>query len=434
MKKILLKNATIYTGYENKVLYNTDVLIIDNKIEKVCKYIKDPDARLINCSNKFITPGLINIHAHLFGTGKPSKTTKTNSKAQKRLIKFVHTPLGKLVIRYIVKQNGKKALMGGVTTMRTSGDLVYSDIWLRNKHFRRVPSLLVPGPAITCSIGHGAGTFAVTSDDPLKLRELVVENYKKGVDYIKTCTTGGVMDAKVKGEPGIVKMSKEQLEAIVDEAHKCGLYVASHTESSKGVSLDVECGVDFIEHGSPYTPEEKEVMKKNNTKFTLTLMPSVAFCELPPSETMCNDLTQYNARVLTNNIIKCGKQAMTDGIPFGLGTDAACPFAFQHLAYKEMVYAEKMLGISKGKALELMTINNAKLIGVDNKVGSIEEGKIADLLILSNDPMKDLESFYKLDFIIHNGNAFKQRKYPQFWLYEKTMRNFKCLPEYELLK
>lgn len=432
MAKLLLKNATVYTGYADKVLKNTDILIEGKKIVKVANNINEPKAKTIDCTNKYITPGLINIHAHLFGTGKPSKNLGSG-KSQNFIIAFSKTFIGRLYVKHLVKSNAKMELMGGVTTLRTSGDLNYSDLWLRNKHYRNVPRLLVPGYAITCNSGHGHGTFAVTSDDPEKLRALVKKNVALGVDYIKTCTTGGVMDATKKGDPGEVKITEEQLKAIVDEAHKHGLYVASHTESEEGVNLDVKCGVDFIEHGSTFSDQIAKTMKEKKMKFTITISPAVPFVELPNEMTKCGPLAQYNSAVVTNKMIKCAKKARKFNIPIGLGTDAACPFAFQHLAYREMAFATKMYDVTPLEALELMTINNAKLIGVSQETGSIEVNKDADLLLLSNDPMKNLDNFYDLDLIIHLGECFKQKKYPKFKPFEKIMVNFKCLEEYPLV-
>ena len=431
-RRLLLKNATIYTGYTDKVLKDHDILIIDSKIAKVDKDIKDIDAKIIDCRNKFITPGLINIHAHLFGSGIPKKSLG-KSKSQDFLVRFVKTPLGHLVIRKIAKENAKKQLMGGVTTLRTSGDFEYCDIYLRDKHLNNLPRLIVPGYAITSNTGHGNGTFAITSDNPEQLRKMVRHAKSLGVDYIKACTTGGVMDASKKGEPGEVKVSKEQLHAIVDEAHKCGLYVASHTESPEGVELDIKCGVDFIEHGSLFNDDLIKEIKNKNIKFTLTLTPSIPFSVLDNKITKCGSFTRYNSVIVTNNMISCAKKVLDNNIPLGLGTDAACPFSLQHLSYREMLYAQKTLGISALKAIELMTINNARLIGLSKLIGSIEENKYADLLVLPNDPIKDLDNFYNLDLIIHNGIIFKQKRYPKFYRYEKIIKSLEIKSEYPLI-
>jgi len=431
MKKIILKNATVYVGRNEKKLTNMDIEIIDGKITRIEKDILDDKLRYIDCTDRFVTPGLINMHAHLFSNGLPKESLGT-SKAQKRLMRIIKSPLGILLTRFVALKDARMALMGGITTMRTSGDLRYCDVWLRNKKYDDVPRLIVPGYAITSNTGHGHGTFALTSDNPNELRKLVLKNVKKGVDYIKTCTTGGVMDSTKKGDPGEVKVTEEQLKAIVDEAHLNGLKVASHTESPEGVTLDVKCGVDFIEHGSLFDDKLAKKMLENHTAITLTLSPSIAFVELPAKDTKCGELAAYNGIVVTNNSITGAKKAIENDVPIALGTDAACPFAFHHLAYREMLYANKMIGIKPIKALEMMTYGNAKLLGLDNEIGSIEVGKVADMLILGKDPMEDIDNFYDLDVIIHNGVTFKQKKFFEFEAYEKKMKKFKCLEEYPL--
>lgn len=393
--KYAIINCNLLDGTQNMdVRTGVTILINGDKIEKITSGAAPSGYKTVDVKGGYVLPGLINLHAHLFGTGKPSKALGGGD-LQKKLVAFIHTPLGGKVADMLVASAVKTAVTSGTTTVRSVGDFVYSDVRTRDKiNSGKIlgPRLLVSGPAITAVGGHGYGTFAVSSNDPEELRGFVRENAKNGVDFIKTCSTGGVMDAKNMGEPAEMKMTHEQLNAVVDEAHKLGLKVASHTESPTGVEYDLAAGVDTVEHGAPVGADTIAAYKKQGAAYVLTLSPAVPLANLSHEITLLNPVAESVAKVVMQNMIDGAKQAIKEGLIFGIGTDCSCPFSTQYNMWRELAYLVKYVGTDNRFALYSATLGNAKVLGLDKETGSIEEGKSADILIVKDNPLENLRA------------------------------------------
>ncbi len=400
-------NGTIFDGTKNASVSKKNIIVDGTSIVDILD-VDTPlpkDAKVIDCSNKFIIPGLINLHAHLFGSGRPSKVLG-GGRLQKKILKFVQTPLGQQYLDHIVKKHVKTMLLSGVTTVRTMGDFVYSDVRVRdliNTGKVLGPRLLVSGPAITCSNGHGANTFAYASDDVDQLADYVKLNIKNKVDLIKICITGGVMDSSVPGEPGVVKMTFDQVKKICDIAHYYGLKVASHTQSTKGIELALNAGVDTIEHGSLLTPELITQIKKQQVSIIVTSSPAVPLARLDSNITKLNEVAYINSGVVLNNMIEGATTALKNQVSVGMGTDASCPFATPDCMWREVVYFQKLCKVSNLEALYFATLGNAKIAGVDKITGSIEKGKNADFLVLEKNPIDDLNNLQSIKYISMGG-------------------------------
>lgn len=411
--KYVLINCNIIDVNNSVILKDKNIFINKDIIEKITDINSDTNGyEVIDLSNRYVMPGLINLHVHLFGTGKPSKILGGGG-LQKLVLKFISTKLGNKVADSLVKNHALMQLATGVTTIRSVGDFCYSDVRVRDKINNNEflgPRLIVSGPAITTSDGHGAGTFAITSGTIEGLKELVRKNYEHKVDFIKTCTTGGVMDAKKLGEPGVVKMSIEQTKAVCDEAHRLGLKVASHVESSEGVLIALKGGVDTIEHGSELTDETVKLFKDENKAFVSTISPALPLAKLDYRITKLTSFSQFNSNVVFENMIKCAKRVIKEDIIMGMGTDASCPLVTQYNTWKELLYTTKIVGTSNGFALKTATINNAKILGLDNKIGSIEENKIADILVVNDNPLENISTLSNPCMVIARGNILPNLK------------------------
>ena len=250
--------------------------------------------------------------------------------------------------------------------------------------------MLVSGPAITVKGGHGDGTFAMTSDSTDELVSFVDKNKSAGVDFIKICITGGVMDAKKKGEPGELKMNVVQAKAVCDRAHELGLIVASHTESTRGMEVAAEAGVDTIEHGSFLDDGLIGKIKAYGGKIVATFSPALPLARLSPELTKLNEMCVYNSEVVLDGMTEGAIAAEKNGIPVGLGTDSSCPFSTQYNMWREVCYYSRMTGASTAKALYTATLGNAAIAGVADVTGSIKEGKSADMIVLDGNPLDDL--------------------------------------------
>lgn len=411
MSKKVFLNAKMFDGYKDSEIRKCAIFVEDDKIVEI-SYDENPDTRgydVIYLNGRFVVPGLVNPHVHLFGTGMPSKVI-SGGNSQKAVMKIVNTKLGDAILGILVKSAARQQLLSGVTTVRAVGDFKYSDVKLRDKiNSGKVigPRLKVSGPAITVPGGHGYGTFSMTSDTEDGLRALVRKNKEAGVDFIKICVTGGVIDAKVRGEPGEVKMNEAQTAAVVDEAHKLGLRVASHTESFKGVEITAKTGVDTVEHGAPLTPEMAEEMKKTCSAMVVTYSPALPLQKLDPSITKLDPICVYNTGIVVDNMTQGAKDCIENDILLGMGTDSSCPFATQYNMWREVYFFQKRVGVSNAYALSVATLNNAKVVGVDDVTGTIEKGKCADMIVMSRNPLDDLTALRDLDMIVVRGKIIE---------------------------
>ncbi|MGN0791096.1 MAG: amidohydrolase family protein [Christensenellales bacterium] len=411
MSKKVFLNAKTFDGYKDSDIKKCAIFVEDEKIVGI-SYDENPDTRgydVIDLNGKFVVPGLVNPHVHLFGTGMPSKVI-SGGNSQKAVMKIVNTKLGDAILGILVKSAARQQLLSGVTTVRAVGDFKYSDVKLRDKiNSGKVigPRLKVSGPAITVPGGHGDGTFSMTSDTEDGLRALVRKNKEAGVDFIKICVTGGVIDAKVRGEPGEVKMNEAQTAAVVDEAHKLGLRVASHTESFKGVEITAKTGVDTVEHGAPLTPEMAEEMKKTCSAMVVTYSPALPLQKLDPSITKLDPICVYNTGIVVDNMTQGAKDCIENDILLGMGTDSSCPFATQYNMWREVYFFQKRVGVSNAYALSVATLNNAKVVGVDDVTGTIEKGKCADMIVMSRNPLDDLTALRDLDMVVVRGKIIE---------------------------
>ena len=411
MSKKVFLNAKTFDGYKDSDIKKCAIFVEDEKIVGI-SYDENPDTRgydVIDLNGKFVVPGLVNPHVHLFGTGMPSKVI-SGGNSQKAVMKIVNTKLGDAILGILVKSAARQQLLSGVTTVRAVGDFKYSDVKLRDKiNSGKVigPRLKVSGPAITVPGGHGDGTFSMTSDTEDGLRALVRKNKEAGVDFIKICVTGGVIDAKVRGEPGEVKMNEAQTAAVVDEAHKLGLRVASHTESFKGVEITAKTGVDTVEHGASLTPEMAEEMKKTSSAMVVTYSPALPLQKLDPSITKLDPICVYNTGIVVDNMTQGAKDCIENDILLGMGTDSSCPFATQYNMWREVYFFQKRVGVSNAFALSVATLNNAKVVGVDDVTGTIEKGKCADMIVMSRNPLDDLTALRDLDMIVVRGKIIE---------------------------
>ncbi|WP_320129518.1 amidohydrolase family protein [uncultured Sphaerochaeta sp.] len=408
--KYVITNCSMYNGQAESDLESAvNIYFVDGTISEITKEAKIQEGyTVIDGTSKYVIPGLINTHAHLFGTGKPSKSLGGGN-SQKLLIGYIKTKLGQRTLHGMVRKSVRAALFSGCTTVRGVGDFFYSDIRIRdevNAGTQIGPRLLVSGFAITTHDGHGAGTFAITGDTPQELQDQVMEVYRHHPDLIKICVTGGVMDAKVKGEPGIVRMNEQQTIAVCDKVHELGLRVASHTESQEGVKIALAGGVDTIEHGSELTDQMVADYKKRNVAFNCTLSPALPLCRLSPELTLLNDMAVFNSKVVFDNIVEGTKKALANGVLVGMGTDASCPFAMQYNMWRELCYFHSYIGTDNKQTIHIATEQNAKVLGIADQTGTLEIGKSADMLILDKNPLEDLKVLRNVSTVICQGKVY----------------------------
>lgn len=257
-------NGKILSGDKDMQVKQGLVIVIEGEkiTDIVTEVPKSPDMKVVDLEGRYIMPGLINMHVHLAGNGKPQKKQRDNEKLVKTLM---GTALSRAVAYKVVSDFARTELLSGVTTIRTVGGLGDFDTRLRDEIAagKRVgPRILAANEGISVPGGHMAGSVAVAAhsiDEALKQLEHA-ENEK--VDLVKLMITGGVLDAKEKGVPGELKMKPEMVKAVCDRAHAAGYKVAAHVESPDGVKVALANGVDSIEHGAKPDDEMIRLLRR----------------------------------------------------------------------------------------------------------------------------------------------------------------------------
>lgn len=408
MKYIVSDCSVVDVENNGVILPNRDIFVNGKTIEKILPHGKSPKGyRVVKAGGMYAVPGLINLHVHLFGTGRPSKALG-GGKAQQRLLRFIQSRLGKHILSKMVGASAKNQLYSGVTTLRCVGDLFGSDIALKRrtdagKGGARGLRMFASGMAITVLGGHGAGTFARTADTVEGLERLVDEAVSAGADFIKICITGGVMDAKKRGEPGEVKMDLEQVRAVCARAHACGKKVAAHVQSERGAEIAAVGGVDTVEHGAPLSEAAMRILCERQGAQVVTCTPALPNARLPHEVTKLNEMAAYNSEVVMQGMLAGAKQAMEAGLSVGMGTDSSCPFCTQYNMWREVVWYRKMTGVSAADALAAATLGNAKILGIGDLTGSLCAGKSADILLLSENPLNDLSALQRIEGMFAQG-------------------------------
>lgn len=398
-----------------KVLENSDIFVADGKIADIKAHGAPVEGWLVeDMKGAYAAPGLINLHAHLFGTGMPSKVISGGG-AQKAVLKLLYTPLGKFVLSRLVASAAKQQLMSGVTTLRAVGDFRNSDIELAaklraGKGAARGLRMYASGPAITVAGGHGAGTFALTAEKPEELAALAVANIDAGADFVKICITGGVTDAKKRGEPGELKMTAEQVKAVCDAAHARGKRVAAHIQSKEGMEIAATCGVDTAEHGALMSENAVRLFAERGGAVVATFSPALPYFKLPPEITKLGEDCAYNSEIVLNGMKDAAHQAADNGVAVGMGTDASCPFCTQYGSWREVVYFNRAGGFTPEQALYTATLGNAKVLRIDSETGSVAKGKSAEIIFTKGNPVADLTELSRVFRVIAQGRDIAKPK------------------------
>ena len=419
-------NGKILSGDKDMQVKQGLVIVIEGeKITDIVKEVpKSPDMKVVDLEGRYIMPGLINMHVHLAGNGKPQKKQRDNEKLVKTLM---GTALSRAVAYKVVSDFARTELLSGVTTIRTVGGLGDFDTRLRDEIAagKRVgPRILAANEGISVQGGHMAGSVAVAAhsmDEALKQLEHA-ENEK--VDLVKLMITGGVLDAKEKGVPGELKMKPEMVKAVCDRAHAAGYKVAAHVESPEGVKVALANGVDSIEHGAKPDDEMIRLFKEKNAFLCTTISPAVPYALFDRSLTNATEIEQYNGNIVFDGIVECAKTALANDIPVVLGNDVGCPWITQYDFWRELCYFHKYTGVSNAFALYTATKRSAELAGIGDITGSIEKGKCADMIVTKDNPLDRLEALRHVDMVIARGRVIYSPKIKVNSLVERELDKF----------
>ncbi len=378
----------------------------------------------IDLQGKYILPGLINMHVHLAGNGKPQKKQRDNEALVK---KIMSNGLTKAIAYNMVCGFAKDELYSGVTTIRTVGGLGDFDTRLRDDIAagkKPGPRILAANEGISVPGGHMAGSVAIAADSVEEALQHLETSKAQKVDLVKLMITGGVLDAKEKGVPGELKMAHEMVKAVCDKAHTMGYMVAAHVESPEGVKVALKNGVDSIEHGAKADEEMISLFKEHNAFLCTTLSPALPYALFDRFITNASEVEQFNGNVVFEGIIDCAKAAIANDIPVVLGNDVGCPWITQYDFWRELYYFHKYVGVSNAFALYTATCRGAEMAGIGDITGTLEPGKCADMIVVEKNPLEDLRVLRNVDMVIVQGKVIRAPKVKKKQIVETELDKF----------
>ncbi|WP_418622853.1 amidohydrolase family protein [Waltera sp.] len=430
--KYVFTNGKILNGTKDMQVQEGQVILVEN--ERITELLPAEEAgkrnlkasgyEEIDLQGKYILPGLINMHVHLAGNGKPQKKQRDNEALVK---KIMSNGLTKAIAYNMVCGFAKDELYSGVTTIRTVGGLGDFDTRLRDDIAagkKPGPRILAANEGISVPGGHMAGSVAIAADSVEEALQHLETSKAQKVDLVKLMITGGVLDAKEKGVPGELKMAPEMVKAVCDKAHTMGYMVAAHVESPEGVKVALKNGVGSIEHGAKADEEMISLFKEHNAFLCTTLSPALPYALFDRSITNTSEVEQFNGNVVFEGIIDCAKAAIANDIPVVLGNDVGCPWITQYDFWRELYYFHKYVGVSNAFALYTATCRGAEMAGIGDITGTLEPGKCADMIVVEKNPLEDLRVLRNVDMVIVQGKVIRAPKVKKRQIVETELDKF----------
>lgn len=404
--KRAIKCGKLFDSISCKVLEDKVVIIEDKTIYDVIdlrEFAQEPDMEVIDLSDKFVTPGLTDLHVH----------SGMNGEGNDRMNLLHHTP-AELTL-YSLK-NVQQDLYAGFTTLRDCGSQAFVSVALRdaiNKGDFEGPRMFVSGYSLGSTGGHADSHYApgVTCtaeehpiiDGPDSARKAARFNLKNGADFLKFMSTGGVMS---KGTTlGAQQLCNDEIAAIIEIANLYGVHTATHAHGTSGIKAAVRAGVTTVEHGMILDEEAIELMLEHGTYLTPTIIAAERICVKGPEMGLTPWMVEKANQALSHH--EWGfRQCLERGVPITFGTDSATPYNYHGKQGYEFELLQRF-GMDPHKALVAATMTNAKVLGVDKTQGSVEKGKVADLCAWSCDPMEDVKTMQNCLFVMKEGVVVK---------------------------
>ena len=403
---LALSGATILDGLGGAPIVGHSVLVRGDRIVAVLPEEQVPeDAYRLDLTRKTLLPGLIDVHVHLLGQRTMDNREMTFIGEGLRAARAT-VDLGRL-------------LAAGITTVRDCGS--FTALALK----QAVAEGSVPGPRIVACgrfIERTGGADDAPympvawaqergpwgprlADGPDEIRKAVREQLRAGADWIKTCTTGAVTTQE-HSRPDLLEWSDEEIATLVDEAHRLGARVAVHAHANAGIKLALDANADTIEHGT-YLDEE---MARRMAERGMYLV---------PTHFVLHQLVQHGAEFGTPAwVLAKAREVMTarqssfeaalrHGVPIAMGTDIGGQDLLPHGRNAEELALLVAGGMSTSDAIVAATLGAAHCIGLEREIGSIERGKVADLIAVESDPLSDIALTQRVEFVMKSGQIVR---------------------------
>ncbi len=408
-RPIVLKAARLFDGKADRVVSPGLLVIAAGKIQRVGPASEIPtDARVIDLGNATLLPGFMDAHTHL--TYTPSVFS-----AQGRLDGLARTTAERTIEASL---NARNTLMAGFTTVRDLGSMDFIDVGLRNAIQRGLlpgPRMLVAVKSLSSTGGHCDPTNGLRAgyvaepdwksgiaNNADEFRGAVRFNVKYGADVIKTCATGGVLS--LNNDVDSPQLTQAELNAIADEAHAKGRKAAAHAHGNEGARRAVLAGIDSIEHGSFLKDETLNLMRERGTFYVPTLLAGDSIIQALEKGAVMDPRNVAKARKANGEVTATFRNAVQKGVRIAFGTDAG---VFAHGRNAEEFGLLVRAGMTPVAALKTATSVDAELLGLSDRLGSIEPGKLADVIAVPGDPTQDIGVTGKVLFVMKEGVVFR---------------------------
>ena len=388
------------------VLRDQALVLDGDRIASVLPVSEAPsDLRTIDLSGLTVLPGLIDSHAHLIGEldeGQGYAYLVNRSSAQEALTGVT---------------NALATLLGGVTTVRDIGTFhAFVDLALREAiEDGRIPGprMMCAGAYVTCPGGGGDITglppdvFVPSelrvgvSTGPEEVRANVRRIFDAGADFIKVLATGAVLTSGT--DPGKPELTEEEMRAAVEEAEARGTHVAAHAHGAEGAKRAIRAGVRSIEHGCLIDDETIELMVERGTYLVCDMFDGDWMIQEGPRLGYSDEVMQKTE--MTNDAQRENfAKAVKAGVKIAFGTDSGI---YPHGMNAKNLAFHVRFGQTPMEAIQSATVVSAELMGWEDKVGSLQPGRFADLIAVEGDPLDDVAVLEDIPFVMKGGEVVK---------------------------
>jgi imidazolonepropionase-like amidohydrolase len=412
-KTYVLKAAALFDGKSDALITPGLVVVTGGRIVGVGPGAAIPaGAEVIDLGDATLLPGFIDAHTHL-------TFFYSNDYNQAALSNLQKTVAERALDASV---NARVTLMAGFTTVRDVGSEDFLDVGLRNA----IAKGDVPGPRMLVSVhalgstgghcdyqdgfrqglfGHEAGPLDGVINGPDQARYAVRLNHKYGADVIKTCASGGVLSPT--DDVDTPQLTQEELNALVDEAHALHRKTAAHAHGAEAAKRAIRAGIDSIEHGSFLDDEALDMMKQRGTYLVPTLMAAQGLQEKFDRNIYMPPAIVAKAHLAISAMHTAFQRALAKGVKIGLGTDAA---VYPHGRNAEEFHQMVDLGMKPAAALKAGTSADADLLGLADKIGTLEPDKLADVVAVPGNPLENIRQTEHVFFVMKEGVIYKNEK------------------------
>ena len=405
-QKTLIYCGQLIDVTKSEVQKEMTIVVQGNKIQDVVKGYSSATAadKIIDLKSKTVMPGLIDMHVHI----------EHETKKGQAIDKFV---LNAADIAFESLKYANITLLAGFTTVRDLGGTGVN-ISLRNaiaKGFVVGPRIFTAGKSIATTGGHADPTNGYRKDlmgnpgpnegvinGPEDAYKAVRQRYKDGSDCIKITATGGVLSQAKDGTNA--QFTEEEIKAIVSAAKDYGFKVAAHAHGAEGLKRAIRGGVNSIEHGSYMDDEGIKLMKQFGTWYVPTIIAGKSTGDSAKIPGYYTDIVTPKALAVGPQIQNTFAKAYKAGVKIAFGTDAG---VYAHgKNWMEFIYMTEA-GMPILEAIHCATVNASELLGESSRLGSIETGKLADIIAVDGDPTKDVKVMGKVKFVMKDGVVYR---------------------------